>query len=93
MQCAGRENRAAEIMIEALRDPDLRVGMLRNLQGQEFTTLTARIGAPDLFLPLKQRPDVAAVFNEVGRDLPQSLVPPAGQRWLEQQKTTSKPGA
>jgi hypothetical protein len=85
MQCAGREDRAAEIVIEALRDPDLRAGMLRNLQGQEYTTLAGRTGAPDLFLPLKRRPAVAAVFNEVGRDLPPSLVTPAGKRWLEQQ--------
>lgn len=91
MQCAGREDRAAEIAIEALRDPDLRTGMLRNLQGQEFTTFAARTGAPDLFLPLKRRADVAAVFNQFGRDLPQSLVTPAGKRWLDQQKAAAKP--
>lgn len=91
MQCAGRGDRAAEIAIEALRDRDLRSDILRNLQGQEFTVFASRTGMPDYFLPLKQRPDVAAVFNEVGRDLPQSLVTPAGKRWLEQQGSP-KPG-
>lgn len=85
LQCAGRSDRAAEIVIEALRDPDLRTDMLRNLQGQEFTTLAGRTGADDMFLPLKKRPDVAALFNEVGRDLPPSLITPAGKRWLAQQ--------
>jgi hypothetical protein len=85
LQCAGQDDRAAEIVIESLRDPDLRTDMLRNLQGQEFTTLAGRTGAEDQFPPLKQRPDVAAVYNEVGRDLPPSLITPAGTRWLERQ--------
>lgn len=91
MQCAGRSDRAAEIVIEALRDRDLRTDMLRNLQGQEFTVFASRTGMPDYFLPLKQRPDVAAVFNEVGRDLPSSVITPAGKRWLEQQAATARP--
>lgn len=88
MQCAGRSDRAAEIVIEALRDRDQRTGMLRNLQGQEFTVFASRTGMPDYFLPLKQRPDVAAVFNEVGRDLPASVITPAGKRWLEWQSAS-----
>lgn len=89
MQCAGRGDRAAEIVIEALRDRDLRTDMLRNLQGQEFTVFASRTGMPDHFLSLKQRSDVAAVFNEVGRDLPPSVITPAGKRWLEQQAAAS----
>lgn len=89
LQCAGRTDRAAEIVIESLRDPALRTDMLRNLQGQEFTTQAVRTDGEDHFLPLKSRPDVAAIYNEVGRDLPSSLVTPAGKRWLEQQAVVS----
>lgn len=89
LQCAGRTDRAAEIVIESLRDPALRTDMLRNLQGQEFTTQAVRTDGEDHFLPLKSRPDVAAIYNEVGRDLPSSLVTPAGKRWLEQQAAAS----
>lgn len=92
LQCAGRDDRAAEIVIEALRDPALRADMLRNLQGQEFTTQAMRSDGEDDFLLLKKRADVAAVYNEVGRDLPPSLITPAGKLWLER-KAASAPRA
>lgn len=85
MQCAGRSDRAAEIVIESLRDRDQRKDMLRNLQGPEFTVFASPTGRPDYFAPLKARAAVGALYNEVGRDLPQSLVPPAGKHWLERQ--------
>lgn len=85
MQCAGRDDRAAEIVIEALRDSDLRMNMLDSLQGQEFSMLAMNRAERDPMVRLRQRPDVGAIFDALGRDLPQSLVPPAGQRWLKQQ--------
>lgn len=92
MECAGRGDRAAEIVIEALREPDSRTNMLSSLQGQEFSFLAMSRAGPDVMFAIRQRPDVAAIFEKFGRDLPRSLVPPAGQRWLDQQKAAAKPG-
>lgn len=89
LQCAGRIDRAAEIVIEALRDPALRADMLRNLQGQEYTTQAVRTDGEDDFLLLKKRGDVAAAYYEVGRDLPPSLVTPAGKLWLQRRAASA----
>ncbi len=75
MLCAGRDDKAAQFVIEGLSDPTTSDGILDDLQGEDFVFFDTRKHLPSLRQRLRYRPDVAAAFEAVGRDIPKSFVP------------------
>jgi hypothetical protein len=69
LRCVGDEDNAARLMTAALRDPDKRNGAIIWLQPASSVDDPK---APTL-RPLLARPDVAAAYAEVARDLPEAL--------------------
>jgi tetratricopeptide (TPR) repeat protein len=82
--CAGAEDRAAEVVRDALNDPYDAMAMATALQRPEFDFYYTRSVLPTLAERIKPRPDVAPVFEKVARDIPIAFVTPFGKRREEQ---------
>jgi tetratricopeptide (TPR) repeat protein len=78
--CAGQDDKAAAIVLEALKDTNHVYSMVEELQGEDFEIFYVRELLPSLRDRVKQRPEVAAAFNAVARDLPERLIPAASLR-------------
>jgi hypothetical protein len=78
--CAGDIERAAQIVIEALRDPVYAETMATELQKPEFRIFYTRSKLQTLRDALMSRPDVRAAFDKVARDIPDQFIPLAGKR-------------
>lgn len=81
--CAGDDDKAAAIVLEALKDPDHRYNMAEELQAEDFEIFYVRAILPSLRDRVKQRPEIDAAFNAVARDLPDRLIPGASLRRRE----------
>jgi tetratricopeptide (TPR) repeat protein len=81
--CAGQDDNAAAIVLEALNDPNHVYSMVEELQGKDFEIFYAREILPSLRDRVKQRPEIATAFNAVARDLPERLIPGASLRRRE----------
>jgi tetratricopeptide (TPR) repeat protein len=81
--CAGQDDKAAAIVLEALNDPNHVYGMVEELQGEDFEIFYVRELLPSLRDRVKQRPEIAAAFNAVARDLPERFIPGASLRRRE----------
>lgn len=75
MLCAGRDDKAAQFVIEGLGDPSAADGVLDDLQGEDFVFYDTRKHLPSLRQRLRHRPDVAAAFDAIGRDIPKAFIP------------------
>lgn len=80
MLCADDENRAAAVVIDALKDKDGDGQVVRDIQKREFQMFYTRSALPRLRDRLRNRPDVSAAFNKVARDIPDNMMPLAGTR-------------
>lgn len=75
--CAGNENRAAAVTIEALQDPEHRSDMLELLQPREYADTYRKTTLPTLANVVLKRADVKAVFDQYGRIIPDRFKPVA----------------
>lgn len=78
--CAGDDDKAAAIVLEALNNPDRRDDMAQDLQPRDFEIFYAPETLPDLRDRLRSRPEIDAAFNKIARDLPERLIPGASIR-------------
>ena len=78
--CAGEEDKAAAIVLEALKDTNRRYNMAEELQAEDFEIFYVHEILPSLRDRVKQRPEIDAAFNAVARDLPDRLIPGASLR-------------
>ena len=78
--CAGDEEKAAAIVLEALKDPDHRYDMAQELQPTDFEIFYVRDVLPDLRSHLRKRPEIDTEFNSFARDLPDRMMPVASLR-------------
>lgn len=78
--CASDEDKAAAIVLEALKSPDHRYDMAQGLQLDDFAIFYARDILPDLRDRLRTRPEIDTEFSSFARDLPESLIPMASLR-------------
>lgn len=74
--CANQDDKAAAILIEGMSDEDARSEVVRRLQRKEFDLFYTLSANPDLYSRLRHRPDVARVFDQYGRDIPENFIPP-----------------
>lgn len=81
--CAGQDDKAAAIVLEALKDPNHVYNMVEELQGEDFEIFYVREILPSLRDRVKQRPEIDAAFNAVARDLPDRMIPGASLRRRE----------
>lgn len=81
--CAGQDDKAAAIVLEALKDPNHVYNMVEELQGEDFEIFYVREILPSVRDRVKQRPEIDAAFNAVARDLPERLIPRASLRRRE----------
>jgi tetratricopeptide (TPR) repeat protein len=81
--CAGDADKAAAIVLEALKDPDHRYDMAEQLQSKDFQIFYARDILPNLRDSLRARPEIDAAFTAIARDLPKRLIPGASLRRRE----------
>lgn len=81
--CAGEADKAAAIVLEALKDPDHRHYMAEQLQSKDFEIFYARDVLPNLRDSLRARPEIDAAFTAIARDLPERLIPGASLRRRE----------
>ncbi|MFN5128583.1 MAG: hypothetical protein ACK519_05430 [Sphingomonadaceae bacterium] len=73
--CAGDDDKAAAIVLEALKNPDHQDDMAQALQPDDFGIFFVDGTLPDLRDRLKSRPEIDAAFNKIARDLPERLIP------------------
>jgi len=78
--CAGDDDKAAAIVLEALNNPDHQDDMAQALQPDDFGIFFVDGTLPDLRDRLKSRPEIDAAFNKIARDLPERLIPVASLR-------------
>lgn len=76
--CAGATDRAARIVIAALQDVDRQAGVVLRLQAPEFWLSPGPGAFPTLGPALRTRPDVAAAFAAVAREIPAAFTPVMG---------------
>lgn len=81
--CASDDDKAAAIVLDALKDPDRRYDMAQELQPNDFEIFYVREILPDLRERLRKRPEIDAEFNSFARDLPDRLIPAASLRRRE----------
>lgn len=81
--CAGATDKAATIVLEALRSPDHRYDMAQELQSDDFEIFYVEGVLPDLRDSLRARPEIDAEFTAIVRDLPERLIPGASLRRRE----------
>jgi hypothetical protein len=75
MLCAGEDDKAAQFAIEALSNPDTADTLVTELQGPDYNFFYTRGKGPDLRQRLRNRPDVAAAFDAIARDIPKAFTP------------------
>lgn len=85
--CAAQDDKAAAIVLEALQDPNHSSSMVDELQSDDFQIFYAREVLPSLRGRLRQRSEIDAAFNAVGRDMPDRLIPGASLRRREFART------
>lgn len=78
--CANEEGKAAALVISSLRNLEKVSDMAEALQKPEFGLSYSTPVLPTLSARMRPRKDVDLVFHKVARDLPERLVPLAGQR-------------
>lgn len=78
--CAGQDDKAAAIVLEALNDPNHKFSMIDELQSDDFEIFYVRATLPSLRDRVKQRAEISAAFDAVARDLPDRLTPGASLR-------------
>lgn len=78
--CAGDDDKAASIVLEALNNPDHQDYVAQDLQSDDFGIFFVDGTLPDLRDRLKSRPEIDAAFNKIARDLPERLIPVASLR-------------
>ncbi len=78
--CAGDDDKAAAIVLEALKSPDHRYDVAKDLQPNDFEIFYVREILPDLRDRLRTRPEIDTEFNSFARDLPERLIPVASLR-------------
>lgn len=81
--CAGERERAATLVIKGLQDEDKRGGMLEALQKPEFELFYSESSLPGIHGELRHHPEVAKLFDELARDVPDAYIPLVGARRLE----------
>lgn len=84
--CAGQDDKAAAIVLEALNDPDHVYNMADELQGEDFEIFYVKELLPSLRDRARPRPEIDAAFNAVARDLPDRLIPGASLRRRQNSK-------
>jgi hypothetical protein len=78
--CAGEDDKAASIVLEALDNPDRQDDMAQDLQPGDFEIFYTGGILPSLRDRLRSRPEIDAAFNKIARDLPDRLIPVASLR-------------
>ena len=78
--CAGNDDKAAAIVLEALDNPDHQDDMALNLQKIDLEIFYVPETLPSLRDRLRSRPEIDAAFNKIARDLPERLIPGASIR-------------
>ena len=86
--CAGDTDKAATIVLEALKDTYHRYNMAQELQSNDFEIFYVRGVLPNLRDSLRTRPEIDAEFTAIVRDLPERLIPGASLRRREISKGT-----
>jgi tetratricopeptide (TPR) repeat protein len=75
--CAGDDDRAASVVIEALSEAQFSDDIASELQGRDFELFYSRFALPNLRERLMKREDVRAAFEKVARDIPIAFIPEA----------------
>lgn len=81
--CANDEDKAAELVIASLSDPEKAADMAEALQKPEFDLIYSTSVLPTLPDRIRSRKDVDIVFRKVARDLPVRFIPMSVKRRAE----------
>jgi tetratricopeptide (TPR) repeat protein len=73
--CAGQIDEAEKLALASLADEEFQEDFVRQLQKQSLTSDDPSVWTKG-WRELRQRPAIAAKFNELGRDLPSAFLPP-----------------
>lgn len=78
--CAGERDEAAELLVAGLRDDVLRSGAIEALQQTEADLFYSQSMLPSARALLAEYPELAALYYEHARDLPDIFIPRAALR-------------
>ncbi|HEY9091646.1 hypothetical protein [Parasphingorhabdus sp.] len=78
--CVGERERAAEMMVKGLADEKDGPILIETLQNPQFDTFYTSTRIPTIYSELRSHPKVTEAFERVGRTIPDSYIPLAGQR-------------
>lgn len=80
LQCAGEEDEAAALLLEAIRDERYREGILGDLQPGEFDLFYTPSRLPQPRALLDINPELRAAFDQYARSIPEEFIPTASIR-------------
>lgn len=78
--CVGERERAAELVVKGLQDDNKKDRMIEDLQKPEFELFYDDSSLPSIHGELRNHPDVAKLFDELARDIPEEYIPLVGVR-------------